>query len=170
MPSRGNQPKVISGARAILKIAKPDKDGNVTTDTVGIFTNVSYNAALGAQPIYLLGRFTPAEIEYTHAEPVSLQLQGWRVWNHGPHADGNVPNVKDLLTSEYATLEIHDRLNCKEGVPPIAKVEQLRVTGHSVSISSRQLTEMTITAVGIMVTDESNSGDQEPQYSMDLPV
>jgi hypothetical protein len=155
-------PKVMSGARAKFGILDP---ATGQAKYLGIFNNVSYGLTYDAQPAYILGRYSPAEIDYTAQEPVQITASGWRVIDHGPHADGKVPNLKDLLKHEYLTLTIVDRQNPSKN---IAVFRDVRPTGYSTTISARNLEEITVTFVGIFVDDESTANAEDPS-ALDLP-
>lgn len=155
-------PKVMSGARAKLGFLDP-ASGKATY--VGIFNNVSFGLTYDAQPAYVLGRYSPADIDYTAQEPVNLTASGWRVFQHGAHVEGHVPNLKDLLTHEYLTLTIVDRQNPNVNLHTF---RQVRPTGYSTTISARNLEEITVTFMGILVDDESTTNAEDPS-AMDLP-
>ena len=148
-------PKVMSGARAILGFYDPNKD---QTLPVGIFNNVSYGLTYDAQPVYILGRYSPAEIDYTAQEPVTITASGWRVIDHGPHIEGRVPNLSQLLTHEYLQMAVLDRQTNKR----IATFREVRPTSYATTISSRTLEEVTITFIGIFVDDESTENFESP--------
>lgn len=142
----------MSGARAKLGIIEGGPDGKAKF--VGIFNSVSYSLTYDAQPAYILGRYSPAEIEYTAQEPVQITASGWRVIKHGPHRDGKVPALKDLLTHEYLSLVVEDRQQGGATDDPkgrIAVFRNVRPTGYSTTITARQLEEITVTFVGILV-------------------
>ena len=144
----------MSGARAKLQIVDPNKGGS--SQVVGIFANVSYALAYDAQPVYILGRYSAAEIDYTSQEPVQVTASGFRVINQGAHAQARVPALADLLRHEYITLEIIDR----QTGATIAKIRNVRPTGYSTSISARQLEEITVNFMGILVDDESTKNEE----------
>jgi hypothetical protein len=159
-------PKVVSGARAKVAIVDP---ATGKANVIGIFNNVSYSLQYGTQAVYILGRYSPSEIDYTHMEPVQLTLGAWRSVGHGPHQDGKVPNLVDLLTHEYLEMAVIDRqLEAGGGDGRIAKIRKIRPTGYSTTLSARQLTEYTITAVGILIDDENTTNAEHPT-STDLP-
>lgn len=155
-------PKVMSGARAKFGYVDP---ATGLANFIGIFNNVSYGLTYDAQPVYVLGRFSPAEIDYTAQEPVNITASGWRIFDHGPHVDGKVPNLKDLLNHEYLTLAIMDRQNPTRN---LAVFRNVRPTGYSTTISARNLEEVTVTFVGIFVDDESTSNAEDPS-ALNLP-
>ncbi len=155
-------PKVMSGARAKFGIVDPKTN---KAKYLGIFNNVSYGLTYDAQPAYILGRYSPAEIDYTAQEPVNITASGWRVIDHGPHAEAQVPNLKDLLRHEYLTLTIVDRQNPNRN---IAQFRNVRPTGYSTTISARNLEEVSVTFVGIFVDDESTPNAEEAT-ALELP-
>lgn len=155
-------PKVMSGARAKFGIVDP---ATGQARYIGIFNNVSYGLTYDAQPAYILGRYSPAEIEYTAQEPVNISASGWRVINHGAHAEAKVPKLEELLTHEYLILTIVDRQNPNIN---IATFRNVRPTGYSTTISARNLEEVTVTFVGIYVDDESVSNSEHPT-ALELP-
>jgi hypothetical protein len=154
--------KIMSGARAKLGVVDP-RTGQVRY--IGIFNNVSFGLTFDAQPAYILGRYSPAEIDYTAQEPVNVTASGWRVFDHGPHAEAQVPRLQDLLNHEYLTLTLLDRQNPTRN---LATIRNVRPTGYSTTISARNLEEVTVTFVGIYVDDESTENTEHPT-SLDLP-
>ena len=157
-------PRTFSGARAIVSVQDPTG----ITRQVGIFNNASYGLVYDAQPVYILGRYSPAEIEYTAQEPVQVTCSGWRVYGHGPHVEALVPSLSDLMNHEYLTLNIVDRQNAGPGTSPIAVIRNVRPTGYSTTINARGLVEVTMNFVGILVDDESTTNEESPG-KMDLP-
>lgn len=154
-------PKVVSGARATLGFVDPS---NGQAKPVGIFNNVSYGLTYDAQPVYILGRYSPAEIDYTAQEPVNVTCSGWRVVDHGAHVEGKMPNLADLMNHEYLTLDVTDRQTGKS----IARITGIRPTSYSTTISARNLEEVTVTFVGLLVNDESTT-NAEGAGAMELP-
>lgn len=154
--------KVLHGARATVWI-----NGKL----IGIFTNVSWGLSYDAQPAYILGRFSPAEIDYTAQEMVSISASGWRIYDKGPHVSpeqggAGIPRLQDLLNADYAVFEIFDRANPGR---PIMKVTDVRHTGYSQSVSSRQLTEISMTFVGRNVDAENGDAASETAGATELP-
>lgn len=150
--------KVMTGARAQLMIVDPNTgEGKV----MGIFSNVSYGLTYGAEPIFILGRYSPDEIVYTSQEAVSIQASGWRVIDAGPHTVAKVPKLADLLRHEYIELAIFDRQTNKR----IAKIHSVRPTSYSTSLANRQPEEVSITFMGLLVDDESTENAELPGAS-----
>lgn len=145
-----NGTKVMHGARAVLAVGDADN-----TKKVGIFNNVSYGVAYDANPIYLLGRFNPAEIALTGQEPVSVTASGWRMIDEGPHVQAKVPHLKDLLSNPTIMLTIVDR----QSGETIMHVDQCVVTGYTTSLASRTPQEITVNFMGLAITDESDPND-----------
>jgi hypothetical protein len=154
-------PKVMNGARCILGFFDPNKG---QTTPVGIFNNVSYGLTYDVQPVFILGRYSAAEIEYTAQEPVTVTASGWRVIDHGAHQDGRLPSLQQLLTHEYLQLAILDRQTNKR----VATIRDVRPTSFSTTISARALEELTITFMGIVMDDESTT-NSETSTATQLP-
>ena len=156
-------PRVFTGARAIFQIMNPNSN---KPQTVGIFDNCSYNLTYDVQPAYILGRFSPAELGYTAQEPVNITCSGWRVINHGPHDDAQVPHLADLLLHQYLTMQVVDR---QTGLT-IATFESVRPVGYNTSIQARQLETITVNFMGLLVDDESgtNAESVTPVPAADL--
>lgn len=144
------QAKVMHGARAQLIVG-----GN----KVGIFNSVSYGLAYDTQDVFILGRFSPAEIGYVAQEAVSITASGWRIIDAGPHdtQGAQVPHLQDLLTHNDISLAIYDRLTNKQ----VATITGVRPTGYSTSISQRQMQEITVNFKGLLVSDESQPQNAE---------
>lgn len=139
------------------------------TRFIGIFQSVSWGVTYTTEPVYILGRFSAAEIDYTSQDVVSITASGWRVIDHGAHAEIGLPKLQDLLTSEYIELAISDRsLEAVGKDGRIAKFRQVRPVGFSQSISARQLVEITVNFVAILVDDESTTNSEHPS-AMNLP-
>ena len=151
----------MSGARAKLAVADPSGNFHV----VGIFNNVSWGLTYDVQPAYILGRYSPAELDYTAQEPVSITCSGWRIIGKGPHVSARVPRLQDLLTADYIELTVYDRAS---NDLPIAKFHSVRPTGFSTTLTARQLEEVTVTFVGLLVDDESTQ-NAESASATDLP-
>lgn len=154
-------PKVMSGARAKVGMLDPNTK---QVRVVGIYNNFSYSLQLDVQPAFILGRFTAASLDYTSVEPCHCTAGGWRVVRHGAHVEGRVPNIKDLLNHEYIQIVVVDR----QTFAPVATIRDVRPTGYSSAFTARQLTELTMTYVGIIVDDE-DTDNSEPADSTDLP-
>lgn len=150
--------KVMTGARAQVMIVDPNTgEGRV----VGIFNNVSYGLTYGAEPIFILGRYSPDEIVYTSQEAVSITCSGWRVVDSGPHATAKVPSLDALMNHEYIELAIFDRQTNKR----IAKIHSVRPTSYNTTLANRQPEEVSITFLGLLVDDESTENAELPGAS-----
>lgn len=159
-------PAVMNGARAKLAISEPG--GAVSsTQVVGLFSSVSFGLSYHAEPAYILGRYSPAEIDYTSQDVVSITCTGWRVYKHGAHATAKVPRLADLLTSDYLSLAVYDRQQ-KDGERPMAQFRFVRPTGYSTTLSARGMNEITVHFSGILVDDESGDNNEHTE-STNLP-
>jgi hypothetical protein len=149
--------KIMHGARAVVSLRGTK---------IGIFTNVSYGMQYDIQPAFILGRFSPAELAYTAAEPINISATGWRVLDNGPFSasGGSMPLLQDLLTAEDMTFAIYDRQEDKA----IMTVVGCRHQGFSTSIAPRALEEMTLNFMGLRLSDETAT-NAESDTSMDLP-
>ena len=143
-------PKVVHGARAIVRIA--GAGGNAGAP-VGIFSSFGYGLSFDVQPAFILGRFSAAELGYTGVEPVRCTAAGWRVVNNGPHVGPKFPRVQDLLFHEYIQIDVLDRQTDKV----IAIIKDVRPETYASTIATKALTEVTHTFVGILMDDESVS-------------
>lgn len=146
-------PRVMSGARARVSIFDPNTGFN---KIVGIFNSISYGVTYDVLPAFILGRYSAAELDYTGAEPVNVTAGGWRAFGLGPHQSTALPKLSDLLNHQYITLTIYDRQNNGAGAnnKPLATIKNCRPTGFATAITARQLEELTVTFLGLLVDDE----------------
>lgn len=151
----GTKSLTMHGSRAKVII-----DGKV----VGIFGNCSYGVRYDANPVFILGRFNPAEIALTGQEAIEVQCSGYRVVDNGPYAVASVPKLQDLLNHEDITLGIVDRQTGKE----VLTVVGVRPTGYSTEVASRQLQSLQVSFMGIALADEA--GDQEDTGAVNYPT
>ena len=153
-------PKVMSGARAKVGVHDP-----LTGDTqiIGIFSNISYGVTYDVTPAFILGRFTAAEIDYTAVDVVQITASGWRIVGQGRHKQGRLPRVQDLLFHEYLELAVLDRqTEVLGGEPRIAHIRNVRPTSGAEGFTARQLSEATLTYVGLLVDDEDTVNEEHP--------
>ncbi len=155
---------VVSGARCKVYIGASGSTDTQNSQPVGIFNSISYGLTYDALPVFILGRYSAAEIDYTAQDVIGITCSGWRVVNHGAHADGQLPKLQDLLNADYISMIVEDR---KTGAK-LASITSVRPTGYSTTISARQLEEITVNFVGILVSDETAEND-EAAGSTDLP-
>ena len=151
----GQQAQTFHGSRAKLLI-----DGEV----IGIFNNVSYGVNYDANPIHILGRFSPAEIVLTGQDAITVQASGFRIIDKGPYnkiQGAKVPQLQDLLNHEDISLAVIDRQTGKQ----IMSVVGVRPTGFNSTLNARGVTEIQVTFVGTVLSDEE--GDQQEGGSGD---
>lgn len=152
--------KVMTGARAKLAVYDP-----VTglPKVIGLFNNVSWGLSYEAQEAYILGRYSPADITYTAQNPVNITCSGYRVIEHGPHVDGGLPRLQDLLLFQYIEMSIIDRDREIQGLDGrVAKFHSVVPTGYTTTVNARNQQEMSMTFVGILVDDESVDNSESP--------
>lgn len=159
-------PKIMSGARAKVGVHDP-----LTNETkiIGIFDNISYGVVYDTQAAFILGSYIAAEIDYTAVEIVQITASGWRVRGHGVHVEGKLPRVQDLLFHEYLELVVIDRQAEALGEEArVAKIRRVRPTSGGGGYTARQLSQATLSYVGILVDDESTQNGEHPTAA-DLP-
>lgn len=158
--------KVLSGHR--VKVSRLDP---VTgrSSVVGIFSDVTYSSAYGAQAVFILGRTSAAALQYTHAEPINVRMRAWHVVDHGPYVDGMLPKLQDLLKNDYTQMTLLDRQREIDGVDAdIGTIKNLIITGFDSSVSIRNLKEYTVSGMAILYSDES-AKNVEGAAAADLP-
>lgn len=152
--------QVMTGARAKLGIYDPSTG---LTRVIGLFNNVSWGLSYEAQEAYILGAYAPAEITYTAQNPVNITCSGYRVIEHGPHIEGGLPRLQDLLLHEYIEIVVLDREREMRGLDArVAKFHRVRPTGYTTTLNARNQQEMSMTFVGILVDDESTTNIELP--------
>jgi hypothetical protein len=150
-------PKILHGGRVLVQV-----DGQ----TVGIFHNMTWNRALDTQDAFILGKMSVAEIGYTAQEPISGSLTGWKIVGHGAHStDINLTRLQDMLTADYTTLTLVDRVTGKR----VGVIRGVRLTGESGGYSTRQMSEISIPFKGMLMDDEDMPQDGEGPSAADLP-
>jgi len=145
--------KVMTGARAVVFIDDPATN---TSRAVGLFTDCSWGVTYGVDPIFVLGSYGPVESIYTSMDATTLTCSGYRVIDHGPHMDGGVPKLADLLHHEYISMSILDRQTNKT----MAKFRSVRPTGYNTALAHRQPESCTVTFIALRVDDESVQNDE----------
>jgi hypothetical protein len=142
--------KVFHGARAILYVG---------TIARGIFNNASWSYGLEDQEVPILGAFAPVEIAYVGASTVTVRCTGWRIIGHGPHQDGMVPKLNELLNYQDIQLVLMDRQSGPND-PPVMKLRDVKPLGYDTGVASKSLSEVTITYKGLRVDDESGPNEE----------
>lgn len=158
--------KVLHGARAVLWIG---------STAVGIFNNVSYGVNYDISPVYLLGRTGAAELVYTGMEVIQVTASGFRILDNGPFAvvdkDSGaslIPKLQDVLNYQDLVISLHDRLETDPTRGVIMELTNVKPVGFTSSVGARGLQEMTCTFMGLHLSDESGSNNEDPT-AVDLP-
>lgn len=147
--------KTFNGARCKLSV-----DGVI----VGLFENVSYSINIGTEDVFILGRFSAAEITPTSYEVVTVNCSGFRLVGNGGHVLPKVPKLQDLLGLEYITLGLEDR----QTNTSILTVTDVVPVSYSTGAQAKSNSRIQITYKGIRAADES--GEQaESAGATDLP-
>jgi len=135
--------KTIHGARVRVKI---------NGKSVGFFNSVTWGLNNDVQPLYILGRFSPAELVVTGQEAISLTATGFRIIDLGPHVVCGLPHLQDLLQDGgLVSLSVEDRITGKN----IALVEDAKTAGYNTSVNARGVEELTVNWIGSRLSDES---------------
>lgn len=145
----------MHGARAQMVV-----DGKI----VGIFSTCSYGMAYDLATINILGRFGPAELVYTGQEAVNVNVSGFRVVGHGPHVDGHMPRVQDLLTAGYFEFVVIDRQSGQR----ICRIHSCKATSFNMNVAAKSPMDFSMSFVGMLASDESVDNLESPGSS-DLP-
>lgn len=151
-------PKVIHGARAQVAIVDPTTG---KARVIGIWNQFSYRVDFDVQSVYILGRFTAAELTTTGVEPVVITAQGWRIIDHGPVVEGGMTAIQNLLTQEYIVLKVFDRQSGKA----IATIHGCVPTGFSSGVNAKTLQESTNTYLGLLMDDETVQNNEAASAS-----
>ena len=142
--------KTMVGARAKIFV------DNVL---VGLFDSCDYSVSIGTEPIFLLGRYSAAEIVPTSYEIVTLNCSGFRIIGNGGHILPKVPKLQDLLNLENITISVTDRQGaaCTE---PILVAQNCIATSYGTGYSAKSTSRIRITYQGTAVHDESGAQDE----------
>ena len=142
--------KVFTGARAVVSV------DNVI---VGVFDSCTYAINIGAEPVHILGRFSPAEIAETSYEAVTVNCSGFRVIGNGGHVLPKVPKLQDLLGLENITLSMSDRQG-DAGDAPILTVHNCVPINYSTGANAKATSRIQVTYLGTHAADESGAQDE----------
>jgi len=148
--------KVFTGARAKVY---------VDDILVGIFDSCTYAVNVGAEPIHILGRYSPSEITQTSYEAVTVNCSGFRIIGNGGHVLPKMPKLQDLLNLETITLAMVDRQ--KEDNVPIMVVQNCIPINYSTGANAKASSRIQVTYMGTHVFDES--GEQDEGDGVNLP-
>jgi hypothetical protein len=141
-------PKTMHGARALIQLIAP---GSTTAQNVGIWMSCSYSVTYDVSAVFLLGRFSAAELVTTGLEPVNITCQGWRVVNYGPFVRAGFTSVQELLTQGDITLKVYDRQTKQY----VATITGVKPTGMSSGASAKSLMDSSSSYQGLLLSDES---------------
>ena len=138
--------KVFHGARGQVFV-----NGQIS----GIFSSISYGVDIDVSPAFVLGRFSPMELDVLAQEAISLTCTGWRVLNEGPYSGSiGVPKLQDLLTVDDITISLYDRQTGNF----IMTVVGCKSQGWSSGLDSKAQQTLTVRFLGLRLEDEE--GDQ----------
>ncbi len=158
--------KTMSGARA--KVSFIDQQSGLPIPC-GFFSNISYGLVYDQQAAFVLGRYSAAELQYTAVEVVQISASGWRTFRHGRHTAGRLPRVQDLLLHQPLEMLIEDRqvTAANPGADAaVARIHNVLPLTSGEGYTIRQLSEMTLSYVGLLVDDEDVSNEEHPTASV----
>jgi len=147
----GTPQTVMTGARA--KVYVDDV-------LVGIFDSVNYAVNIGAEPMFILGRYSASEITHTSYEAVTVNCSGFRLIGNGGHVLPKVPKVEDLLQLEYVTLAVIDRQQTDSN--PILTVTNCIPISYSTGYQAKATSRIQVTYLGTIASDEDGAQDESP--------
>ena len=146
-------PKIMTGARAVLKI----KDS-----IIAFATNVGYRISIPHAPVNVLGRYSAAR-----HEPIGYDvtvncgvLRFADAGGKGNSADGALqiaPKVQDIINFDDIKIEIIDRKTDQT----ILLVHRARCTDRGGNLGARDLLTENWTFVGIVGEDEESGPQNE---------
>lgn len=149
--------QTFTGARAIVRI---------NNEIVAIAESYSYTVNTPVEPIHILGRHSAADMPHLSYEAVPVSLSGLRIYNEGPHKQGKVAKLQELLNSEEVTITITDRQN--PAGAPIATFIGCKSTGYSTGVSAKSSARVNINYLARYM--EIEDGNQaESAGAVDLP-
>lgn len=146
-------PKIMSGARAILKI---------NDSVVAFATNVGYRISIPHAPINVLGRYSAARHEPLGYD-VTVNCGVLRFTSDdgkGNAPDGQsavMPTVQDIINKDDIKIEIIDRKTDQT----IIVVDRCRCTDRGGNLGARDLLTENWTFVGIIGASEESGAQSE---------
>jgi hypothetical protein len=148
--------QILTGARAKVFI-----NGNL----VGLFASANWSIRQDKTPVFILGRYNPADIVPTAQEAVTLDLTGYRVIGLGPYVVGGATLLQNLLNEDDFNVALYDR----QTGSLIFNASGCRVTGWSSGVTSRGISDLRLSVVGIVANDESApNGDDDSSSAANL--
>ena len=148
---------IMTGARAIVQINE---------QTVGLFANCSWSLRQDKVPIYILGRYNPAELTAASQEPVSISLTGYRSVDYkgigsDPKNSLMVTPLDELLNEGDFSVSVFDRQSNKL----IFKAYNCKVIGYSSGVSARGISDMRLDIIGIKASEENTDSLSDDEKS-----
>lgn len=149
-------PKTVHGARAKISL---------NNQVIGIWTSFDYSVAYDVAAVYILGRFSAAELVTTAIEPVNIDASGFRIVKNGFFKQGQLTQLKDLLNQEGIVVTVIDRQN-----PDLrlAVIKGCKPTSTTMSVSAKQLATGRNSYMGLLMDEEDFLND-EAADATDLP-
>jgi hypothetical protein len=159
---------IMSGARAKVALVDPSTG---KTSIIGIYASVDYGLKYSTEAAFTLGRYSAAANDYTSQEIIGLTCSGFRVIGNGPFVVSGLPQLQNLLLSDYIQLAIIDRQSELKGAQDarMAKFFSVRCTGFNTGANAKSLQQLTVHYEATQLGDESASNIEGPGATS-LPV
>lgn len=138
----------------------------IGANLVGLFNSATWSIRQTKEPLFVLGRYSPAEITPTAQEAVTIDLVGYRIVNAGPYQVAGATKLINLLTEEDFTVTVLDRQTGEA----IFTAQGCRVQGWSSGTVQRGVSDIRLSVIGLIGWDESSNpnGDNESSNASSL--
>lgn len=130
-----------TGARVVFRV-----DGV----KVAFANAVNYTVAHAHQPVDVLDQLEPAEYAET-GYTVNFTATMFRVSNQSAMSIGLRPKLQDILTQPELTAELIDRITGAT----LFLIERVKCTQEDFNVDARALGQLTLSFVGIKMSDEA---------------
>ncbi len=132
-----------TGARVVFR---------VNGQKVAFANAINYTVAHAHQPVDVLDQLAPAEYAET-GYTVNFTATLFRVAGQSPLSVGLRPKLQDILTQPELTAELIDRVTGQT----LFLIERVKCTQEDFNVDARALAQLTLSFVGIKMSDESGA-------------
>jgi hypothetical protein len=160
---------VMSGAR--MKVGMVDPSTGLTS-IIGIYASVDYALIYSTEPAFTLGRFSAAANDYVSQEIINLTCSGFRVIGSSAFVVSGLPQLQNLLLSDYIQLALIDRQSELKGAADarMGKFFSVRCTGFNTGANAKSLQQMTVHYQAINLGEENVPSNIEGPGATSLPI
>jgi hypothetical protein len=131
---------------------------------VAIAASCDWSVSLDVTPIFILGRFSAADLISTGMEPVSVDISGIKVVNFDVYNSMGFTKLQDLLTQQYISLSCIDRQTGET----IANISYMLPTGWSNGVATKSPSSIRASYMGILI-DTETAQQEEASDAVSLP-